>query len=105
MIFHSRSTYAGWNTLLKVLSVTLLCVALAFGAVFAWHGWLAGTYAGTWVFVSGGLAWGFVIASLVVVAGSLGMRRWASSAGVRPAAIWPVALAWLILAGVWMVPG
>ena len=103
MTIQSRSTHAGWNKVLKILSVTLLCVALAFGAVFAWHVSRIGAHAGTHVFVSGWVAWGFVLASLVMVAGSLGMRRLASSAGIRPAPIWPVAFAWLILAGVWMI--
>ena len=102
MTIQSRSTYAGWNKVLKILSATQLCVALAFGAVYAWHISRIGAHARTHILVSSWIAWGFVFASLVVVAGSLSMRRLASSAGVRPAAIWPVAFAWLIVAGVWM---
>ena len=78
---------------------------LAFGAEFAWHVSQVGAHAGTHVFVSGWVAWGFVFTSLIVVAGSLGLRQLASSAGIRPAAMWPVAFAWLILAGVWMISG
>lgn len=53
MTVRPRSPYSVWGMLLEILAATLLCLALAFGAIFVWHVSRAGAHVGTHVFVAG----------------------------------------------------
>lgn len=100
-----RSTRSAWSVAVTLLAMALLLVALFAGAVFIWHVAQVGAYARTFIFVSSWVMWSFVLLSLVVVIAAMVLhyrRPSGHCAPVRPpAAIWLVALAWLIMAAVW----